>query len=244
MTYKPFPPALLQELDKGIQSNPTPIVAFDADGTLWDTDLGESFFDFLIREKKIPLPPDPWKHYYDLQEQNPLVAYFWLAQILAPQSESLVQKWAYEHLESLNVPVFEPQKELIHYLNQRRIPVFIVTASIKWAIQPAAEKLLNLPPEQVIGIEVEIDSQGRLTTTPVEPATYREGKALSLLQKTGHRKPLLAMGNSLGDLHLLEIAQIPVAIRSSAKQKGLLQSELALQDLAQNRGWWIHSFLD
>ena len=47
MKYKTFSPELWQlidrTLDEVLKSNPSPVAAFDADGTLWDTDLGENF---------------------------------------------------------------------------------------------------------------------------------------------------------------------------------------------------------
>ncbi|MCS6837608.1 MAG: haloacid dehalogenase, partial [Bdellovibrionaceae bacterium] len=74
-----------QKLEEHLSKNSTTIAAFDADGTLWDTDVGEGFFQFLIDQRAISLPPDPWAVYLSKKRVNALDAYFWLAEILIGQ---------------------------------------------------------------------------------------------------------------------------------------------------------------
>lgn len=85
MKYKDFSPEIWKTLEaqlaKALDSNTQPIAAFDADGTLWDIDLGESFFQFQIDRKLVPLPADPWAHYLALLPEGPRKAYLWLAEI-------------------------------------------------------------------------------------------------------------------------------------------------------------------
>ena len=54
-------------------------------------------------------------------------------------------------MEYGNVPVFNHQKALIRYLKSKKVKVFIVTASVKWAVEGAAF-LVGLKPDDVIGI--------------------------------------------------------------------------------------------
>ena len=52
-------------LDYALAKDAEPVAAFDADGTLWDTDLGEAFFHYQIDNKLVSLPSEPWSHYQD-----------------------------------------------------------------------------------------------------------------------------------------------------------------------------------
>ena len=73
--------SLLDDLEK-FRPKGRAIAAFDADGTLWDTDLGEGLFQYQIDHKLVALPEDPWGHYNWMKANvgNPQ-AYLWLAQI-------------------------------------------------------------------------------------------------------------------------------------------------------------------
>src|SRR5258708_6380902 len=78
-----------------------PIAAFDAYGTLWDTDIGETFFLHQIKNCALPnMPKDPWKHYHDLKEVDRIRAYYWLAQINMGQKLSQVRSWAQTSLQN------------------------------------------------------------------------------------------------------------------------------------------------
>ena len=60
MNYKNFPGEYWSQIESAIvelkSKNLKLIAAFDADGTLWDVDLGENFFQYQIDNKQVPLP--------------------------------------------------------------------------------------------------------------------------------------------------------------------------------------------
>lgn len=246
MKYKDFSSDLTSKIKSHIelksQNQEQLIAAFDADGTLWDTDIGEAFFQYLIDSSKIELPSKPWQYYHNLKSQDPISGYYWLAQILKGQPLSLVRTWAQEAIEQQgSIPIFPSQRWLINHLKDNNCQIFIVTASIKWAVEPAA-RTLGIPESHVIGIETEIDSKGLVTDNRVLPPTYKEGKAAALLKKTNGIRPILSCGNSTGDTALLEIADLKLAVKSSAKQEGLESSEKALQQIATQNRWLTHTF--
>lgn len=232
-----------QSIESALLSSPGPhYAAFDADGTLWDTDVGERFFRHQIQHSDLPnLPPDPWQHYYDLKEVDYKAACLWLAQINAGQSEDQVRRWAHA-AASDPLPVFPPVQRLIAFLLERNVQVKIVTASVQWAVEPAVHHV-GVHPQHVIGIRTKI-SDGIITAEPEHPVTWREGKREALLHSTAGIPPLLCAGNSTGDLHLLETAtHVALAIRSENNQHGeLCATELRLQEEAQRRGWFRHTF--
>ena len=194
MNYKAFPNEYWQNLEKTISelkaANQNLIAAFDADGTLWDVDLGENFFQYQIDHQQVLLPADPWNHYLEMKKVNddPRPAYIWLAQINEGKSVEQVRTWAQAAFDLiLPSPIFSEQKKLIGLLKNHGVTIYIVTASIKWAVEPGA-RALGLTNEQVIGVETAI-KDGIITNQPALPVTYREGKMTALLKATNNQKP-------------------------------------------------------
>ncbi|MEZ4870800.1 MAG: hypothetical protein R2827_00875 [Bdellovibrionales bacterium] len=68
---------------KALAEGANPIAAFDADNTLWNIDVGETYFQYLIDNELVELPQDPWEYYHSLRNgPNPPEGYLWLAQIM------------------------------------------------------------------------------------------------------------------------------------------------------------------
>lgn len=219
------------------------IAAFDADGTLWDADAGETFFDWEIKNAGLKdLPADPWAHYNDLKKINPITAYVWLAQINAGHSLSQVRAWAKQCFDAQSQwPVFSSQVLLFDLLRTLNFEIFIVTASVKWAVEPVAE-LVGIDTDHVIGITTRIEND-IVGTEAVHPVTWRQGKAEGLLAATGGVRPILACGNTYGDTALIETAtHVQLAVSTQATPCGLFEEEQKLAVEAKERGWLRHEF--
>lgn len=247
MIYKDFSPEVLKKikmsLDKAKSNSSRPIAAFDADGTLWDTDLGEAFFDYLIENKKVSLPDEPWTYYTNLKKQDPKVAYLWLAQICKNLKLEVVQKWADHCVSELKPPIFEAQKNLIDLFKSAGVQVYIVTASIKWAVEPGA-RLLGLSNDSVIGIETVVE-EGKVTDRQKGPISYRQGKVEALLEKTRGQMPFFCSGNSEGDQELLAAStDLAMAVSACRRDDPLFKTENNLRKLAQSKGWLIQRFVE
>src|SRR3989442_1652062 len=95
-----FSPSLWDHLSRSVEAAAASArgpkyAAFDADGTLWDADAGETFFDWEITRAGLKgLPEDPWAHYEALKKIDHIKAYVWLAQINAGHSLDQVREWA------------------------------------------------------------------------------------------------------------------------------------------------------
>lgn len=248
MKYKNFPQEfwdlLPKALEQELKSNRRPVAAFDADGTLWNTDLGESFFKWQIQNCQLPnMPYDPWKYYRDWKNSgDPRPAYLWLAQINQGQTLEQVQAWAEEAVKSHEpLPIFEEQKKLIGWLQDHDVEVYIVTASVKWAVEPGAKRL-GLEYSQVLGIETEVE-KGVVSDRQHGVITYREGKLEALVQATGGRKPFLSSGNTMGDFALLSGAtQMRLAVGAAPEGHELFETEEKLRFEARTKGWMVHRF--
>ncbi|WP_413289660.1 HAD family hydrolase [Bdellovibrio sp. HCB337] len=230
-------------LDYALAKDAEPVAAFDADGTLWDTDLGEGFFQHQIDNKLVNLPSDPWAHYEELKKKDPTEAYLWLAQILNGQKLQTVQEWAENAVKAqAPIPVFEEQKKIIELFKSKGVRVYVVTASIKWAVDPGA-KLLGLEPKNVIGIETHVENE-LITQNQKGIITYQMGKVEALLEHTDGKKPFFASGNTMGDFQLLNSAtDLAMAVSAANQDDRLFKTENDLQKIATQKSWVHHRFI-
>lgn len=243
---KPFPKEKLQKLLDDLERyrpRGRAVAAFDADGTLWDTDLGEMLFGYQVDKRLVPLPEDPWGHYNWLKEhKSHPEAYLWLAQINQGVPLTQVRQWALEAVDQhLPIPVFESQQAVLKKLRELDVEVYIVTASIKWAVEPGA-RLLGLDDDQVIGIETHV-VDGIVTDKQKGVITYREGKPEALLAKTGGVRPYFASGNTEGDKWLLESAlDLRLVMSASPIGSENWPTESAMLKMALENKWHYHRF--
>lgn len=230
-------------LDQVLEQDSSPVAAFDADGTLWDTDLGETFFHHQIDNKLVSLPAQPWEHYEEMKAQDPCKAYLWLAQICRGQQMDQVHEWAVEAVKGhFPLPVFMEQKKLIDLFLSKGVQIFIITASVKWAVEPGAE-MLGLKKEDVIGVETFVEN-GIITDKQKGLITYRQGKVDALLEKTGGKKPFFASGNTMGDFQLLQSAtHLGLAVSAASRDDKLFRTEKELQENAEKFSWLAHRFI-
>ena len=240
--------SLIDHIDRSLERLPGPAVAaFDADGTLWSSDMGTFLFDYQIRKGLLPnLPPHPYKHYHKMASvggvKGQTQAYLWLAQINAGQRLSVVRKWAREALEALpsqpSLAFFPEQKIIIDHLHQKGVEVFVVTASVKWSVEPAAELYYNIDRDHVIGVSTEV-VDGVITDKPSGPITYLGGKVVALLQHTRGVKPFFCSGNTEADLPLLESAtDLRLAVSSVPKVHENYRTEQVMQKVARQNNWY------
>src|SRR5690606_35158147 len=103
------------------------IAAFDADGTLWDTDIGHNFIHYQIEKKLLKnLPDGAWEKYLKWHIDEPEAAYLWLAQVNKGVSLSLVRQWAREALAANgDLPKFKHMAELIDGLRDLGVNVYV-----------------------------------------------------------------------------------------------------------------------
>ncbi len=249
MKYKEYSKDIWNHIEQSVEAalkiHPRPVAAFDADGTLWDIDLGETFFQHQIEKKLVPLPENPWDHYHELKKKNndPREAYLWLAQLNKGVSLTKVREWAQQAVtEAQPIPVFQEQQKLIEFLLGKNVEVFIVTASVKWAVEPGAQ-LVGLDSDHVIGIETKVQSS-LVSDQQKGIITYRQGKVDALLERTGGRKPFLSAGNTTGDLQLLQAAtHVALAVSAASREDALFKTEMELQEQAKKNSWLSHRFV-
>lgn len=249
MKYKAIPEAFFIQLEQSLhacrKAGQKPIAAFDADGTLWNTDLGENFFRWQIRQKVLSgLPIDPWNHYWTWKDSgDPRPAYLWLAQINSGHSLRQVRSWAQSAVDSISpLDIFPDVSRIIRYLQAEKVSIYIVTASVRWAVEPGAAAL-GISEDHVLGIETAV-RQGEVTDEPAGTITYREGKVKALLAATQGNPPFFSCGNSIGDDALLRCSShLRLAVSAAPEDSQLFGSEEKLREIAQSQSWLYHRFL-
>jgi phosphoglycolate phosphatase-like HAD superfamily hydrolase len=205
------------------------IAVFDNDGTLWSEQPLYFQFVFMLEQVKAVAPQHPeWK---DNPAFKALVAKDYGA--LANQQKALLQligvansgmtvdaydKTIRAWLDTARHPkfsrpytdlVYQPQLELLAYLRANGFKTFIVSGGTIEFMRVWAEKVYGIPPEQIIGstqvVQYEMrNGQPALVRQPkIDFVDDGAGKPVGIYRNIG-RKPILAFGNSDGDLQMLQ----------------------------------------
>ncbi len=236
---EPFSPAFRQAVAAQLAVPGTgKLACFDADGTLWSEDLGEALFRWLVAGGLLPIfgpSPDPfaiWEQYEARVAKNRAEGYAWAVQCMAGVREADLRQWCRQL--AFAWPNYRPQMVgLVKGLQGAGYEVWLVSASNAWVIEAGAE-LVGVTPSQVLGMRVELAGE-RLTQRMLEPLTCNQGKVDAIRQRL-NRLPDLAVGDSLGDLEMLECAKLALVVGRADKPSA------ELPKVAASRQWPVHLF--
>ncbi|RZU02664.1 HAD family hydrolase [Rivibacter subsaxonicus] len=233
------------------------IATFDNDGTLWAEQPLYFQFLFMLEQVKAAAPQHPeWK---DNAAFKALVAndHAALAEMghkpileLLMVANSGMSNEAYDQtirdwLASARHPklkrpftelVYQPQLELLAYLRSKGFKTFIVSGGSVEFMRPWVEKVYGIPPEQVVGSQqgMKFDMAGGKPVLMREPKIDfiddGPGKPVGIYKQIG-RRPILAFGNSDGDLQML---QYTVA-GSGARMALIVHHDDAAREFAYDR---------
>jgi phosphoserine phosphatase len=109
---------------------------------------------------------------------------------------------------------FVPMVELLRYLEANGFATYIASGGDRDFMRPFAEQLYGIPPERVIGsalgLEVQAADAGTdlLYKSKIEFFDDGPEKPVRIWSRVG-RRPLLACGNSNGDIPMLRFANRP-----------------------------------
>ncbi|MGO4333202.1 HAD family hydrolase, partial [Cupriavidus sp. M-11] len=205
------------------------VAVFDNDGTLWSEQPLYFQFLFLLDQVKAAAPSHPeWKNNAALKAlmANDMAALHAQEKQLLPlvmaansgmtvdEYDKAIRAWLDKSRHPrLNRPftelVYQPQLELLAYLRANGFKTYIVSGGTIEFMRPWSEQVYGIPPEQVIGSTASIKYEVRNG----QPVLVREpklafvddgpGKPVGIYLRIG-RRPILAVGNSDGDLQMLE----------------------------------------
>ncbi|MFA0810181.1 HAD family hydrolase [Microbulbifer epialgicus] len=104
---------------------------------------------------------------------------------------------------------YQPMLELLNYLRSNGFKIYIVSGGGVDFIRVFSENLYGIPPEQVIGSRLKARYESNnghprvVMTDKVEFVNDKQGKPIGISQSIG-RRPIFAVGNSDGDLQMLQ----------------------------------------
>jgi len=122
---------------------------------------------------------------------------------------------------------YKPMRELLDYLRANDFKTFIVSGGGIDFMRVFAERVYGVPPEQVIGSEMDAEFEMRdgvptiLKTGKLVLIDDGIGKPVGIYRHIG-RRPIFAAGNSDGDLQMLEYTTIPRGADDKSPRFGLI----------------------
>lgn len=254
------------------------IAVFDNDGTLWSEQPMYFQVLFALDEVKRQAPQHPeWKQKQPFKavlegDQKTLAASGMngiLAIVAATHSGVSTDEFianARRWLASAKHPrsgkpytemVFQPMLELLDYLRANGFKIYIVSGGEVAFMRAFAEEVYGIPPEQVIGTTLGSrfeDRDGQLSIQRLPKLVHNDdgpGKPESIDSIIG-RRPILAFGNSDGDLQMLQWTTAGKGLRFAGlvhhtdekrewaydRQSKVGRLDKAL-DIARNKGWVV-----
>jgi hypothetical protein len=139
--------------------------------------------------------------------------------------------------------VYQPMLELLAYLRDNEFKTFIVSGGGMDMIRAFAERVYGIPPEQVVGSAGELEftlEEGVPTlrkTAGINFVDDKAGKPVGIRRFIG-RRPILASGNSDGDLQMLQYT----AGDDGPSFMGFVHHDDADREWAYDRGSHIGGF--
>lgn len=225
-----FVERITQEGSPGFVPVPERIAVFDNDGTLWAEQPIYFQFFFAIDRVKALAPQHPeWQtkepfasalrgdfagvmragekgvmelmaatHTATTTEEFSQVVSDWIATARHPQTGKLFTEMTYQ-----------PMLELLTFLRAHGFKTYIVSGGGVEFMRPWTERVYGIPPEQVVGSAARMKFEMR-DGTPVivklpegDLFNDKEGKPVGIQSRIG-RRPVMAFGNSDGDLQMLQ----------------------------------------
>lgn len=205
------------------------IAAFDHDGTLWceqpmqiqvmfaQARLAELAAQYPVLSERQPFKAfleDDRQAIHDYGRQGVLeMALEVVAGVTVDEFQVIAKAWlATARHRMLNRPYsrchYQPQIELLDYLRDNGFKSFIVTSGGIDFVRALSEQAYRIPPEQVVGSSLKVRPEihegrlGLVKESELNCFNDREQKVRNIALHIG-RRPIIAFGNSDGDLPML-----------------------------------------
>jgi phosphoglycolate phosphatase-like HAD superfamily hydrolase len=143
---------------------------------------------------------------------------------------------------------YVPMVELLRYLEANGFTNFIVSGGGRDFMRPVTGAMYGIPPERVIGSSVGLIYQNGTLITTAQPEFVDDGpmKPVRIWGRVG-RRPILAAGNSNGDIQMLEYThgmRLLVRHDDAAREFDYVAGAEKALELAAASGWTVASMRD
>ncbi len=228
--------SVIRRLEEALEGAIDPILAFDADGTLWRGDVGSDLFRGAIERRafqpeaaelfdrearSIGLRTDGdltdvatrllEAFHSGLWEDGPAAVAMAICYVgVAPDTLTAL---ADEVLAAAGIEarLHPGVVEILAWANHRNVRVHVVSASPIAAVVAGVRKM-GITSEQVIAMRTALRSDGKLAMELEGESVYGEGKVRALETALPTSTILGAFGDSAGDAFMLRKARVPVAV--------------------------------
>ncbi len=235
-SFNPACRRAIRDVVQRARAGQPPLACFDADGTIWAEDIGEGMLRWLAAGGLLPGTRAPWTDVWAEYEarvrEDRCAGYAWAVATMEGLREDDVMRWSRQFAAAW--PNYRPQMVgLLQGLHGAGVEVVVVTDTNRWLVEAAVERM-GLPALRVLGIETRV-RDGVLTGEVVQPVTCRAGK-VEAIRLHLNRMPDLAVGDSVGDLEMLDASGCAVVVGRRSEPR----SEMVR--LARARGWPVQWF--
>jgi phosphatidylglycerophosphatase C len=232
--------SLLPRLDEARRRlGPDALIATDADGTLWEGDVGFDTFDALIgaravrpealdtlanEARRYGLSPgtDPNDVAFSLYEAYLAGTYpedrvcSMMAWVFAGFRKGECEAFARDVIAraSLERRLQAEIEPVLAWARSEGVALWIVSASPRASVEAAA-LALGFDPRKTIAVTPAEGPDETLLPHVLEPMPYDQGKADLLRRAVGDAPVIAAFGNGAFDAPMLQLAHHPVAVRPS-----------------------------
>lgn len=205
------------------------IAVFDNDGTLWAEQPMYFQFIFALDRVKALAPEHPeWKEREPfksilngdiktaLADQKSAVEMLLATHtgMTTDEFQKVVADWitTAKHPKTgklFTQMIYQPMFELLNYLRANGFKTYIVSGGGVEFMRPWVEKVYGIPPEQIVGsrgklkFEIQNDTPVLVKLPEGDLLNDGSGKPVGIQQLIG-RRPVMAFGNSDGDLQMLQ----------------------------------------
>ncbi len=227
MSETDSPSAALQFIEWVLALRPA-VAVFDCDGTLWSGDAGADFFYWEIERGIVSRDVAEWARASYKQYKAGKVSEERMCGEMVTMNHGvsckLLRRAVREFFQEVVSPrVFPEMQELTRRLATSGCELWAVSSTNSWLVEYGARQF-GIPRQHVLAACVEVEqgcASDRLVRVPTD-----ELKAVAIRDLI--RKPVdVALGNSVHDQAMLELAKHPVCVNPSPD----------LEQIARDRGW-------
>jgi len=252
-----FVKAVTDKKSKGYVAPAERIAVFDNDGTLWAEQPMYFQLAFALDRVKVLAPQHPE---WTTQEPFASLLKGDLKGVLAGGEKALLEivmathagvtteefeKIARDWIATAKHPktgrryiemVYQPMIDLLRYLRANGFKTYIVSGGGVEFMRPWVEQVYGIPPEQVVGSTIRTKFElrdGKPTIARLPELDFlddKEGKPVAINKFIG-RRPVLAFGNSDGDLQMLQWT----AAGGGLRLMGIVRHDDAQREFAYDR---------
>lgn len=231
---------VIGRMDEAMNGLARPVIATDADGTLWSGDVGDDAFETLVEEGAVreaareALAAEAEASGLDATgDANALArrlleayrvgryaevrCYEMLAWVFAGWTPDEVRFFAtrIQEKRGLSKRLHPEMQTVVRWAQKRGVELWVVSASPRFVVQAGAARF-GIPPERVVGASAAV-RDGRVAPCLAVPIPYGEGKVRAIERDIGTSRLIGAFGDNVFDLDMLGRSDVPVAVRPSSR---------------------------